>query len=1218
MMLSSRARRQLQRAVFAFACLLLAWPCAAWAQISAEESAQRLKPAEGLQATLWASEPLLVNPTTIDIDSRGRVWVTEGLNYRLTRGGNRQFKRIDGADKIKILEDTDGDGKADKATVFADNIFPVPMGIAIEEHWSKDGKYEGAKVFVGNSPDLLVLEDTDGDDKADKRYPLLSGFGGIDSDHGVHGMVLGPDGKLYFTHGDGCCSVQQDHSERQQNFDVVDRSGRRVSTDQLGTVLRCNRDGTQFEMLATRLRNDYECAVDSFGNVFASDNDDDGNRGSRVVWIMDGGEYGYRTPGSPRHWGEEVPGNIPKLAGTGNGSPCGVMIYEGDALPALYRGALLEAEAGPRVINAFPLKRHGAGYRTEQHIMLSSDDEWFRPVDVCAAPDGSLFVADWYDGGVGGHAFRDQTTGRIYRVASKGATTAQPHPDFTTTKGLAEALKSPNIATRDVARRRLSEPRSAPMPQADFAVLTQGRTLPEPHLAARFIWIDHSPADELENSNPALREQVVRMLGRDNSRLGLDPASLKTSPAPAAVAELEDLLGQVRDPDPGVRRELILALRDVPTSQAGDALRQLAASWDGQDRFYLEALGLALRHREAEYLASLFDGTLYGDLDADHAGKDSNVALPPYFPVDRNEAYLKPSDALPPANALSKTLGLMWCVHRAAALPLLAKLMPALESAALQQAASDVIAQVSDPDGAPIVAEMIEPLRDVARRRQVMASLARKLQGPWRSAAREERITRVIDALLDDDALRDDAIALAGSTGDSHYSARLVALLKDEKVQIPSRVAALEALVANRSTEAQSLAEAFVAKAAQQSKADPLSEAALRALVPLGVGSERLGEILQDAEMPLPLRREALRGLAQRPRDAERLLALARSNELATELRLEAATTLRAHPDRGIRDQALELFPIKSKDGKPLPSTGELMRRDGDAERGKQVFFAAETGEGARTSCASCHRVQGAGQWIGPDLSTIGMKYGKEELLRSILNPSAAISYTFRSLVVGTNDGRVVTGLPIEDTPTRLVLKTADGARVALSPATIDERKDAELSLMPEGLTESLGEQDLVDLLAYLTTLKQPVSIAGAVMAAGPFPAGALPDNLQAAVRSDAPLNLGDGKPPHAWSKLTANAEGIATFAHAEEGDYLVHLPISSPVAQTARLVLDATRVEAVWLDGKRIELDPATNVAELRLPAGASDLNVQVWAKQGDGLVVTIVSDQPVSFAIP
>ena len=128
-------------------------------------------------------------------------------------------------------------------------------------------------------------------------------------------------------------------------------------TDQLANTLRVNRDGTQFEIICDRQRNNYETSLNSFGNTFTSDNDDDGNRGCRVIWAMDGGHYGYHTPGSPRHWGEEVPGNVPKLVGTGNGSPCGIMVYEGDLLPAEYRGAVLEVDAGTRQVNLFPLVR---------------------------------------------------------------------------------------------------------------------------------------------------------------------------------------------------------------------------------------------------------------------------------------------------------------------------------------------------------------------------------------------------------------------------------------------------------------------------------------------------------------------------------------------------------------------------------------------------------------------------------------------------------------------------------------------------------------------------------------------------------------------------------------------------------------------------------------------------------------------------------------------
>ena len=165
----------------------------------------------------------------------------------------------------------------------------------------------------------------------------MTGFGGIDSDHGVHGMVLGLDGKLYFTHGDGCCSVQQDHSEKTQNFDVVDKSGRHVSSDQLANTLRVNRDGTQFEIIADRQRNNYETAND-LARATASPpttTTTPATARSRVIWIMEGGHYGYRTPGSARHCERRghTPGPVPKLVGTGNGSPCGVMVYEGNLLP---------------------------------------------------------------------------------------------------------------------------------------------------------------------------------------------------------------------------------------------------------------------------------------------------------------------------------------------------------------------------------------------------------------------------------------------------------------------------------------------------------------------------------------------------------------------------------------------------------------------------------------------------------------------------------------------------------------------------------------------------------------------------------------------------------------------------------------------------------------------------------------------------------------------
>ena len=244
---------------------------------------------------------------------------------------------------------------------------------------------------------------------------------------------------------------------------------------------------------------------------------------------MDGGHYGYRTPGSPRHWGEEVPGNVPKLVGTGNGSPCGIMVYEGDLLPEEYHGGVLEAEAGTRQINFFPITRQGAAFRTEYKVFLASDDPWFRPVDVTAAPDGSVFVADWYDAGVGGHAFRDQTTGRIYRVAPKGHEgRSRRRPTSRRSAGLIAALKSPVVATQDAARRGLIDARAkeASRPARRRAASSTGdadRAWPGPSGSGTPIdgrrRSRMSPLPRaVDDRDPRIREQAVRILGRDVSR----------------------------------------------------------------------------------------------------------------------------------------------------------------------------------------------------------------------------------------------------------------------------------------------------------------------------------------------------------------------------------------------------------------------------------------------------------------------------------------------------------------------------------------------------------------------------------------------------------------------------------------------------------------------------------------------------------------------------
>ena len=178
------------------------------------------------------------------------------------------------------------------------------------------------------------MEDTNGDGVADKRTVVLTGFKGVDHDHALHGVIFGPDGHLYMSNGD-------------QGLDVTDKLGNRIQVGRnaphmAASVLKTDLEGNKLELLAEGLRNPFEPAIDSFGNVFISDNDDDGNEQCRIVFVMEGGNYGYwpKRKGDRRldavHWNENVPGVVPKILKTGFGSPTGMMFYEGNLLKSPY------------------------------------------------------------------------------------------------------------------------------------------------------------------------------------------------------------------------------------------------------------------------------------------------------------------------------------------------------------------------------------------------------------------------------------------------------------------------------------------------------------------------------------------------------------------------------------------------------------------------------------------------------------------------------------------------------------------------------------------------------------------------------------------------------------------------------------------------------------------------------------------------------------------
>ncbi|MCP5539392.1 MAG: c-type cytochrome [Akkermansiaceae bacterium] len=595
---------------------------------------------EGLEVTLWAQSPMLFNPTNLDVDKDGRIWVAEGVRYR------RQHDQQPEGDRIVVLEDTDGDGKADESHTFVQEPDLVaPLGVAVI----------GKQVVVSQPPDLIVYTDNDGDrvfdaSKGDTREVLLTGFSGKNHDHSLHSVTVGPDGKWMFNSGN-TGGMFTDKSDR--TFRIfgsyrpkaigpfafphdADQYAGQASDDGHtyvgGFTVRMNPDGTNAEIIGHNYRNSYEQSITSLGDVFQNDNDDP--PACRVSWVMEHANFGFcsndgqrtwqadRRPGQATavaEWRQEDPGIAPAGDVYGGGSPTGNCFYENGALGEKWSGTFLACEAGRNVVFAYQPKAEGAGFALERTDFLTSNPEgkWagsdflggsdsvnsevptlFRPSDVVVGPDGALYVSDWIDARVGGHQALDQScSGAIYRVAPKGFKPVVPKIDLATTEGQIAALKSPAINVRAAgfaalkAKGRASLDAVAKLLEEDNVYLRSRAVFLLYQLGISGPRVAGYPQDQ---ADPRLRIAAYRAM----RRAGLDFTG-------AAI-------GLSHDEDAAVRREVALSMRDQPHDVALQILSDVAKGYDGKDRGYLEAFGIGATGKEDE-LFRLLKPELGGD-----------------------------------------------------------------------------------------------------------------------------------------------------------------------------------------------------------------------------------------------------------------------------------------------------------------------------------------------------------------------------------------------------------------------------------------------------------------------------------------------------------------------------------------------------------------------------------------------------------------------------
>jgi putative membrane-bound dehydrogenase-like protein len=585
-----------------------------------------------LEVTVWASTPMLRNPTNLDFDKDGRIWVAEGVNYR------SHAKRQPEGDRIMVLEDTDHDGKADKSWVFVQEPFLLaPMGVAVVDN----------KVIVSMAPDIIVYTDVNRDLKfdpaVDKREVLLTGFNARIHDHTIHSVTVGPDGQWYWNSGN-CGAVFTDKSGKtfrigsaydpgQANlgWKPTEIAGQRSDDGHVwvgGFAARMNPDGSAVNIIGHNFRNSYEQTVTSFGDVFQNDNDDP--PACRTAFLLEYGNAGFCSFDGKRSWGadrrpgqsiptaewrQEDPGTMPSGDVYGGGSPTGIAFYEDGALGKNYRGLLLSCEPGRNVVFGYFPKPDGAGFKLERFDFITSNKEgefagtdfkgggndrrdlktMFRPSDVGVGADGAIYVADWFDARVGGHADWDDTTsGTIYRIAPKGFKPKIAKVDFNTLKGALAGLKSPAVNVRGAAHEAVRE-------HGKKAVGPVKRLLKNenPYVQARAIWmlaeLIGSTGREIERLLEA-KDPNIRLVAFRNVRKIIERE-------PHGVdAFIVDWLNKLvaSDPSPVIRREVALFLRDISAEKANPILISLAQGFDGQDRTYLEAWGTGATGKESQ------------------------------------------------------------------------------------------------------------------------------------------------------------------------------------------------------------------------------------------------------------------------------------------------------------------------------------------------------------------------------------------------------------------------------------------------------------------------------------------------------------------------------------------------------------------------------------------------------------------------------------------
>lgn len=1099
--------------VFATTMMLVAWmtsatinaadftqppplePDIAEASDEAAESMASIKVKDGWKIELYAAEPEVANVVAFDIDHRGRMFVCETFRQNHGVTDNRSHdeewlladlaaetvqdridyhKRLLGDaaityaqhdDRIRRLVDTDGDGKVDQSTVVANGFN------RIEEGTGAGVLVRGDSIYYTCIPKLWKLIDADDDGVADQRVVLSDGYGVRVAfrGHDMHGLVIGPDGRLYFSIGD-------------RGYHVTTDDGRTLADPQSGAVFRCELDGSNLEVFATGMRNPQELAFNDVGDLFSIDNNSDSGDKARVINILEGGDSGWRMQyqyfpdrgpfnrnkiWEPFHY-EQPAYIVPPIANFTDG-PSGLAYYPGtgfgDSLKDTFLICDFRGGSANSGVRSFQVENDGAFYK----MGPDSDPIWqVLATDVMFGPDGRLYVSDWVNGwdGLG--------MGRVYRITDEEnhdapivAEVAALLPSDWAEKSSNELLKLLSHADRRVRFESQWELAG----RGDINSLIGKLSDPSADTITRLhaIWGADQVARLDDAARPAVIDAVANLLSCDDAVL--QAAAIKVLGERGAKDKAESLRTLTRSPNARVQYAAINALGRLKDASAIESVVAVLAESNNTDP--------ALRHAGVMYLAGaiapesiaalavhsnesvrraavvslrrlksreltnfLADASPLVVLEAAFAIHDEPV------PVAMSALAALVDQPIPNQELARRVLNANYRIGTPAEALRLAEFAGDVSAdAEMRIEALDMLANWSRPDPRDRVVNAYRPLEPRA------AKAAADALGPQ------------IDLLMtSQEKVREKAIEVASGLGISKISPMLAARVNDDKQRSALRAASLQALARLDRDEAVKLA-----KAVSMTPANELVTASLDVLARFNAKQSIAKFVSATDSGSIDVRQKAWDILAtlNEPQaittiigGVERYLA----GTLPADVHLNVLEAATGKLDDATRERLTE-------HGRTLAESDSLgtwlaSLEGGDVAKGSKLFF-----EKTELSCLRCHKVDRAGGEVGPNLTVIGKTRDRRYLLESICLPDAKIAEGFETAVIANDSGQVFSGIVKTENDDFIELIQNDGSQVKIYVDEIVARRKGKSS-MPDDLTKYMTARDLRDLVAYLASLQ--------------------------------------------------------------------------------------------------------------------------------------------------